>query len=185
MFRNQHFFALFLTLAMHAGVWLLASANPFNNFSPPEAPQSAEKTAKRIVFLEPTPSPRQPLPEPPSAPFTAPPPDKAFAAPAPAPSPGRHRTSMAAPLPPTPTGKPLIFDKTISFSPSTNDGPPMYRDNCLPDPPVFSNPVTWDGRSSQMKAAPTPTAQLDPQALADCLHLLPKENVEIENSSNA
>lgn len=47
--------------------------------------------------------------------------------------------------PPTPTGKPLIFEKTISFSPFASDGPPLYKDDCLPDPPVFSNPFAWDG----------------------------------------
>jgi hypothetical protein len=47
--------------------------------------------------------------------------------------------------PSTPTGKPLIFEKTISFSPFASDGPPLYKDDCLPDPPVFSNPFAWDG----------------------------------------
>jgi len=266
--RNQHFFALFLTLALHAGVWLLVSDHPLKYVSPPETPQKAEKTAEGIVFLELIPPPRQPLPETPSAPFTAPPPNKALAAPAPPPSPDRPRASLAAPppptaeewtfaakytnknskgyryswgqqvrsmmgtavegpgqgvvrfrieispdgsltqlqtlwttsakaeqlarlaiqnmppLPPTPTGKPLIFDKTISFSPFANDGPPLYRDDCLPDPPVFRNPFAWDGRSPQMVAAPTPTAQLDPQALADCLRQLPKDSVEAESASD-
>ena len=70
------------------------------------------------------------------------------------------------PLPPTPTGKPLIFDKTISFSPFANDGPPLYRDDCLPEPPVFRNPFAWDGKLPQVVASPTPTAPMDPQALA-------------------
>jgi hypothetical protein len=268
MFRSQNFFALFLTLALHAGFWLLACAYPFNSFSPPEAPQSAEKTTERIVFLERLTPPRQPLPEPPSAPITVPPPDKALAAPNSAPSPDRPRASQAAPppptaeewafaanytnknskgyryswgqqvrsmmgtavegpdqglvrfrieiapdgrltqlqtlwttspvaeqlarqaiqnmppLPPTPTGKPLIFDKTISFSPFANDGPPLYRDDCLPEPPVFRNPFAWDGKSPQVVAAPTPTAPLDPQALADCLRQLPKDSVEAESASD-
>jgi hypothetical protein len=37
--------------------------------------------------------------------------------------------------PSTPTGRPLIFEKTISFSPFASDGPPLYKDDCLPDPP--------------------------------------------------
>ena len=41
-------------------------------------------------------------------------------------------------LPPTPTGQPLVFEKTISFSPFANDGPPLYKDDCLPDPPAVS-----------------------------------------------
>ena len=55
-------------------------------------------------------------------------------------------------LPPTPTGKPLIFEKTISFTPFASDGPPSYKDDCLPDPPVFRNPFAWDGKSPQTVA---------------------------------
>ena len=51
--------------------------------------------------------------------------------------------------PSTPTGKPLIFEKTISFAPFASDGPPLYKDDCLPDPPVFSNPFAWDGKSAR------------------------------------
>ena len=270
MSRDKNFTALLLTLALHAGVWLMASGYPFQQVSPQEAPKPVEK----MVFLALIPPPRQPLPEPPSAPpptalsapVTVPPPDTTLAAPIPPPSPDRPRASMAAPpppsteewafaaqytnknskgyryswgqqvrsmmgtavegpdqgvvrfrieiapngrltqlqtlwttsakaeqlarqaiqnmppLPPTPTGKPLIFDKTISFSPFANDGPPLYRDDCLPDPPVFRNPFAWDGQSPQVVAAPAPTAPLEPQALADCLRQLPKDSVEAETA---
>lgn len=94
----------------------------------------------------------------------------------------RQAIQNMPPLPPTPTGKPLIFDKTISFSPFANDGPPVYRDDCLPEPPVFRNPFAWDGKSPQVVTAPTPTAPLDPQALADCLRQLPKDSVEAETA---
>ena len=268
MFRNQHIFALVLTLALHAGVWLLAGGYGFRYISPAEAPQKLEK----IVFLALIPPPRQPLNETPSAPQTSPnaspTPNQALAAPAPASLPDRPRASMAAPppptaeewafaanytnknskgyryswgqqvrsmmgtavegpdqgvvrfrieiahdgrltqlqtlwttsavaeqlarqaiqnmppLPPTPTGKPLIFDKTISFSPFANDGPPIYRDDCKPEPPVFRNPFAWDGKSPQVVAAPTPTVPLDPQALADCLRQLPQDSVEAESASD-
>ena len=266
--RDKNFIAVLFTLALHAAVWLLASGHQFNYVSPVEASKPVEK----IVFLELIPPPRQPLPEPPSAPptrpITVPPPNPALAAPAPAPapSPDRPLARMAAPppptveewafaanytnknskgyryswgqqvrsmmgtavegpdqgvvrfrieiapdgsltqlqtlwttsakaeqlarqaiqnmppLPPTPTGKPLIFDKTISFSPFANDGPPIYRDDCLPEPPVFRNPFAWDGKSPQVVTAPTPTAPLDPQALADCLRQLPKDSVEAETA---
>ena len=96
----------------------------------------------------------------------------------------RQAIQNMPPLPPTPTGKPLIFDKTISFSPFANDGPPIYRDDCLPEPPVFRNPFAWDGTSPQVVAAPTPTAPLDPQALADCLRQLPQDSVEAESASD-
>ena len=96
----------------------------------------------------------------------------------------RQAIGNMPPLPPTPTGKPLIFDKTISFSPFANDGPPIYRDDCLPEPPVFRNPFAWDGKSPQVVAAPTPTAPLDPQALADCLRQLPQDSVEAESASD-
>ena len=271
MFRDKHFFALFLTLALHAGVWLLVSGYRFQHNIPADAPQTSEK----IVFLELLPPPRQQLPEspsappttPPSTPITAPPPDKPLAAPA-SPSPERPRASMAAPppptaeewafaarytnknskgyryswgqqvrsmmgtalegpdqgvvrfrieiapnghltqlqtlwttsavaeqlarqaiqnmppLPPTPTGKPLVFDKTITFSPFANDGPPLYRDDCLPDPPVFRNPFAWDGKSPQVVAKITPAAKPDPQALADCLRQLPNDSIEAESASD-
>ena len=94
----------------------------------------------------------------------------------------RQAIQNMPPLPPTPTGQPLIFDKTISFSPFANDGPPIYRDDCLPEPPVFRNPFAWDGTSPQEVAAPTPTTPLDPQALADCLRQLPQDSVEAESA---
>ncbi len=40
-------------------------------------------------------------------------------------------------LPPTPTGKPLIFERTISFTPFASNDAPIYRDDCLPDPSFF------------------------------------------------
>lgn len=70
-------------------------------------------------------------------------------------------------LPPTPTGRPLVFEKTISFQPFEAGWPPMYKYDCLPDPPRFNNPWVWDGKSaraqsvidaqsSPAKRAPTP-----------------------------
>jgi hypothetical protein len=84
-------------------------------------------------------------------------------------------------LPPTPTGKPLIFEKTISFSPFASDGPPTYKDDCLPDTPAFKNPFAWDGKSEQVKAQPAPTEpKLDAQAMEECLRQLPKDTLEAE-----
>jgi hypothetical protein len=92
----------------------------------------------------------------------------------------RKAVESMPPLPPTPTGKPLIFEKTISFTPYASDGPPSYRDDCLPDPPAFRNPFVWDGKSPQVVAAPPKTDKLDPQALEDCLRQLPKDSIEAE-----
>jgi TonB family protein len=265
VFRDKQFFALLLTLALHTGVWLLASGYGFQHVSPAQAPEPVEK----IVYLQLIPPPRQPLPEPPSTPPTPKTTtDMPVVRPAPLPSAQSPRANMAAPppptaeewafaaqytnknskgyryswgqqvrsmmgtavegpdqgmvrfrieiapdgrltqlqtlwttstkaeqlarqaiqnmppLPPTPTGKPLIFDRTISFSPFANDGPPIYRDDCLHDPPVFRNPFAWDGKSPQVVAAPTPTAPLNPQALADCLRQLPKDSIEAESASD-
>jgi hypothetical protein len=83
-------------------------------------------------------------------------------------------------LPPTPTGKPLIFEKTISFTPFASDDPPSYRDDCLPDPPVFRNPFAWDGKSPQTVTTPPKAEKLDPQAMEECLRQLPKDSVEAE-----
>lgn len=59
------------------------------------------------------------------------------------------------PLPPTPTGKPLIFDKTIAFLPFETGWPPIYKNDCQPDPPSFKNPFALNG------SAPQPAAQAD------------------------
>ena len=88
------------------------------------------------------------------------------------------------PLPPTPTGKPLIFEKTISFSPYASDSPPVYKDDCLPDPPVFRNPFAWDGKSPQLRAAPKPAEKPDPQTLAECLKQLPRDTIEAESAQD-
>jgi hypothetical protein len=84
--------------------------------------------------------------------------------------------------PPTPTGKPLIFEKTISFSPFASDGPPLYKDDCLPDPPVFSNPFAWDGTSARAPVQAKPPDKPDPQALEDCLKQLPRDSIEAESA---
>jgi hypothetical protein len=84
--------------------------------------------------------------------------------------------------PPTPTGKPLIFEKTISFSPFASDGPPLYKDDCLPDPLVFSNPFAWDGKSARMQGRAEPVEKSDPQTLEDCLKQLPQDSIEAESA---
>jgi hypothetical protein len=61
----------------------------------------------------------------------------------------RQAITNMPPLPPIPTGKPLIFQKTISFQPVDNGWPPIYKYDCLPDPPAFKNPFAWDGKSPQ------------------------------------
>lgn len=61
----------------------------------------------------------------------------------------RAAISTMPALPPTPTGKPLIFEKTISFQPFDAGWPPIYKYDCLPDPPTFNNPWVWDGKSKK------------------------------------
>lgn len=82
------------------------------------------------------------------------------------------------PPPPTPTGKPLIFEKTISFSPFATDDTPFYADDCLPDPPSFSNPFAWDGKSPQEIKKNKAVEKLSPEALAECLKQLPQDSIE-------
>lgn len=94
----------------------------------------------------------------------------------------RQAIQNLPPLPPTPTGQPLIFEKTISFSPFAADAPPLYKDDCLPDPPVFRNPFAWDGRSSQRPAQMAPVDKPDPQALAECLRQLPQDSIDAESA---
>lgn len=82
--------------------------------------------------------------------------------------------------PAPPAGQPLVFEKTLAFTPHATDGPPVYKDDCLPDPPVFRNPFAWDGQSPPVRAAARPVEPPDPQALADCLKQLPQDSVEAE-----
>lgn len=70
------------------------------------------------------------------------------------------------PLPPTPTGKPLVFEKTIAFLPFETGWPPIYKYDCLPDPPSFQNPFAWNGssprRTSQAQQENASPARSDP-----------------------
>jgi hypothetical protein len=90
----------------------------------------------------------------------------------------RKAIGSMPPLPPTPTGRPLIFEKTISFSPFANDDSPIYSNDCLPDPPAFNNPFAWDGKSPQEIKKSKPAEQLSPAALAECLKQLPQDSME-------
>ncbi|QWE22632.1 energy transducer TonB [Polynucleobacter sp. AP-Jannik-300A-C4] len=81
-------------------------------------------------------------------------------------------------LPPTPTGKPLIFERTISFTPFSSNDAPIYRDDCLPDTPSFSNPFAWDGKSPQEIKKSKPAEKLSPEALAECLKQLPQDSID-------
>ena len=85
--------------------------------------------------------------------------------------------SMPALLP-TPTGKPLIFERTISFTPFATNDAPVYRDDCLPDTPAFSNPFSWDGKSPQEIKKSKPAEKLSPEALAECLKQLPQDSID-------
>jgi TonB family protein len=82
--------------------------------------------------------------------------------------------------PPTPTGRPLVFERTISFSPFASDGPPLYRNDCQPEPTAHRNRFAWDGRSEPRMSEDPPAEVTDPQALEDCLKQLPKDSIEAE-----
>ncbi|MEZ5644644.1 MAG: energy transducer TonB [Burkholderiaceae bacterium] len=88
------------------------------------------------------------------------------------------------PLPPTPTGQPLIFEKTIAFSAYLPEIPPIYRDDCLPDPPTFRNPFAWNGQGHPGAVATAAhaqgTAATPAMSLEDCLKLLPRDSIEAE-----
>lgn len=82
--------------------------------------------------------------------------------------------------PATPNGKTLVFERTITFSPYASDGPPLYGDDCLPDPPAFGNPFAWDGKSAQSPAPPRPVETPDPKEVADCMRQLPQDSIDAE-----
>jgi len=83
-------------------------------------------------------------------------------------------------LPPTPTGKPLIFDRTIAFSAFAADSPPVYKDDCLPDPAEFVSPYAWDGKSPRVWAKPKPVEKPDPQSMEECRKQLPQDSFDAE-----
>lgn len=88
------------------------------------------------------------------------------------------------PLPPTPNGKPLIFEKTIVFDAFTADAPPLYKNDCEPEPLQHGNRFVWDGRSPQVVAEQAVTEKLDPAAYAECLKQLPQDSIEAEAASD-
>lgn len=92
----------------------------------------------------------------------------------------RQAIAQLPTLPSTPTGQALVFETTISFSPFASDNPPLYRDDCLPDPPVFRNPFAWDGQSPPIQAESPKVETPNPQSLADCLKLLPPDTIDAE-----
>ena len=96
----------------------------------------------------------------------------------------RQAVQAMPPLPPTPNGKPLIFEKTIVFDAFTAEAPPLYKDDCLPDPPQHGNRFVWDGRSPRVMAEAPEPEPLDPQAYADCLQQLPRDSIEAEAASD-
>lgn len=97
----------------------------------------------------------------------------------------RQAVSSMPRWPPSPTGRPLIFERTISFSPFASDGPPLYRNDCQPDPPAFRNPFVWDGRSPRVPVQEDPddaADALDPLAAEECQRQLPKDTIEAESA---
>ncbi len=93
----------------------------------------------------------------------------------------RKAIANMAPSPPTPTGKPLVFERTISFSPFHSESPPVYKDDCLADPPAFHNPFAWDGKRPPGQATPPTQEEVSaPMALEDCLRQLPQDSIEAE-----
>ncbi len=82
------------------------------------------------------------------------------------------------PLPPTPTGKPLIFETNISFQPFETGWPPIYKYDCRPDPPAFRNPFAWDGKSARGTAPAVPQSPAEDAPSPDCEAQLPQDSVE-------
>jgi hypothetical protein len=94
----------------------------------------------------------------------------------------RQAVEHLPPLPPPPSGKTLIFEKTILFSVFASDDTPFYKDDCLPDAPAFSNRFAWDGRSAQVLAPAPALEKPDPQALEKCRQQLPQDTIEAETA---
>lgn len=90
----------------------------------------------------------------------------------------RQAIANLPPLPPTPTGQPLIFEKTISFQPFEDGWPPIYKFDCLPDPPRYGNPFAWNG-SGAMRTPPPPRPKADQLVPTECPDL-PPDSLEAE-----
>lgn len=90
----------------------------------------------------------------------------------------RDAIQRMPPLPPTPTGKPLFFETTISFQPFDAGWPPVYKYDCRPDPPSYRNPFVWDGKSPQgmHQAMVQPQAKDAPSP--ECEANLPEDSAE-------
>ncbi len=84
------------------------------------------------------------------------------------------------PLPPTPTGKPLVFEQTISFVPFETGWPPSYKLDCLPEPVPFHNPYVWDGSSPQKAAHELPERSHRPPPPDDCIFDSTADSIEEE-----
>jgi TonB family protein len=82
------------------------------------------------------------------------------------------------PLPPTPTGKPLVFEQTISFLPYETGWPPSYKLDCLPEPETFNNPFAWDGSSPQQVPLTSQTHR--PPTPDDCIPDSTADTIEEE-----
>ena len=76
----------------------------------------------------------------------------------------------------------MVIEKTIAFTPCASDGPPLYKDDCLPDPPAFNNPFSWSGKSARVQVEAEPQEKPDAQTLEDCLKQLPKDSIDAENA---
>lgn len=96
----------------------------------------------------------------------------------------RAAVQQMPPLPPTPTGQPLVFEKTIVFDAWTAEAPPLYKNDCEPDPPRHGNRFVWDGRSPQVVTEQAVAEKLDPVAYAECLQQLPQDSIEAEAASD-
>ena len=82
-------------------------------------------------------------------------------------------------LAPTPTGQPLIFERTIVFSAFEAEGEPSYIDDCKPETPAFRNPFAWDGQSEQ-RPVELPRTTQSAEALEDCLRQIPSDSIEAD-----
>lgn len=93
----------------------------------------------------------------------------------------RQAIAQMPALPPTPNGQPLIFQQTISFQPFDTGWPPIYKYDCLPDPPSFKNPFAWDGKSTQnVQRDSLTTAKTNTSTSINCPTDMMQDTIEAE-----
>lgn len=85
-------------------------------------------------------------------------------------------------LPPTPTGKPLIFEETIAFEPFDSGWPPNYKLDYLPDTPPFHNPFAQNAANVAVQQPATMKPEQPVSAVPHASPDGPAQDIDAEDA---